>query len=156
MKAKEILASLSGVSIPIFGIQWQPAMPDITTARHLIRELENRRVLYREYESEGTQYCVSSVDQIRSVLTSALKNADEGSELYKRLQKMRAASRKFCDAVQASAVVSSSQAVQRSVLHRELIKLRQVVGLCVGELAIGYGLDVHDELALIIPFNPHP
>ena len=153
MKPSEILASLSGVSIPIFGIQWQPPVPEITIARHLIRELEDRRVLYREYEAEGAQYCVSSIDHIRSTLTHALKNADEGSELYERLQRMREAARKFCDAIQASSVESSSHAAQRSVLRRALFELRQIFGLCIGELAIGYGLDVHDEQATIIPFN---
>jgi len=66
---------------------------------------------------------------------------------------MRDAARKFCDAIQANSVESSSHAAQRSVLRRELFMLRQIFGLCIGELAIGYGLDVHDELATIIPFN---
>ena len=154
MRAKEILASLSGVSIPIFGIQWQPALPEITIARHLIRELEDRRVLFRDYEAEGPQYCVSSVEHIRSALTDFLKKADESSELYKRLQKMRTACRKFCDEIQKRSVSSGALALQRSVLHRELFRLRSVIGLCVGELSVGYELDVDDELASIIPFKP--
>lgn len=156
MKAKEILASLSGVSIPIFGIQWQPAKADITIARHLIRELEDRRALYRDYEAEGASYCLSSVEDIRGYLTAAVKDASEGTELYKRIQKMRVACREFCDAIQSPAFVTSPNTVQRSLLHRHLFKLRSTFGLCIGELSIGYGLDVDDDLASIIPFKVAP
>ena len=155
MKAKEVLASLTGISIPIFGIQWQPPVADIKIARDLIRELEDRRVLFREEENEGASYCVSSVDHIRSVLTASIKHSSEGSELYKRLQKMRNACRKFCDALQSPGMSTAAYAVQKSVLKRELIKLRSVFGLCVGELSVGYDLDVDDELATIIPFKMH-
>jgi len=43
--------------------------------------------------------------------------------------------------------------MQRSLLSRELVKLRKVAGEAVAAIAIAYGLDVEDELASIIPFN---
>lgn len=68
---------------------------------------------------------------------------------------MRTACRKFCDALQSPSMTSSTYVVQQSILKRELTKLRAVFGLAVGELSIGYDLDVDDELAVIIPFKMH-
>ncbi|MCR4274320.1 hypothetical protein, partial [Escherichia coli] len=43
--------------------------------------------------------------------------------------------------------------VQISILKRALFKLRQKCGNSLAEIAVTYGLDVDDELAIIIPFN---
>lgn len=43
MRFKEILARITGVSVPIFGIQWQPTTPQIKVVRDLMRELEDKK-----------------------------------------------------------------------------------------------------------------
>ena len=99
MYFKEILARITGVSIPIFGIQWQPTTPQIKVARDLMRELEDKRVLYRAEDLEGAHHCVYSVMDMRQKLTMSMQQVDTDDPLYKQLQKIRRASRSFCDVI---------------------------------------------------------
>lgn len=153
MKFKEILTLLTGFSVPIFGVQWKPVTAQVTVARNLLTELEDRRVLYRPYEMEGASACVHSVLDMRQTLTATLKQIDSSSPLRKQIQKIRRACREFCDVVGAPKFDAAPIPVQRSLLTRELARLRQSVGEAVGSIAIAYGLNVEDELASIIPFN---
>ena len=162
MHFKEILARITGVSVPIFGIQWQPTTPQIKVARDLMRELEDKRVLYRAQDMEGLEHiegshhCVYSVMDMRQKLTMSMQQVDTDDPLYKQLQKIRRASRDFCDVIGSPKFDTSPAPVQKSLLSRELAKFRQVVGSAVGAISIAYGLDIEDELASIIPFNNLP
>ena len=156
MHFKEILSLLTGVSVPIFGIQWKPITAEVKVARDLLRELEDKRVLYRPYDMEGGHYCIHSVVDMRQTLTSSLQQVDSNSHLYKQLQKIRRACREFCDVVGSPKYDSAAFPVQESLLARELSRLRNTVGAAVGAVALAYGLDVKDELASIIPFNNLP
>jgi hypothetical protein len=153
MHFNEILSRITGVSVPIFGIQWQPVAPQVKVARDLMREFEDKRVLYRPGQTEGGDHCVSSVLDMRQSLTTAMQQVDADSPLYKQLQKIRRVCRDFCDVVGSPKFNAAPYPVQRSVLNRELTKLRQVAGSAIGAIAIAYGLDVEDELASVIPFN---
>lgn len=121
-----------------------------------MRELEDKRVLYRPEEMEGAHYCVHSVTDMRQKLTAAMQQVDGDSPLYKQLQKIRKASRDFCDVVGSPKFDAAPFPVQKSLLSRELARFRQSVGGAVGAISIAYGLDVEDELASIIPFNNWP
>jgi hypothetical protein len=156
MHPKEILARITGISIPMFGIQWQPQPAEIATARDLLRYLEDRRVLYRPFEMENSQHCVSSVLDMRQALTQSLKDLSPQSQLYKRIQKIRRACRDFSDIVGAKKFDDAPLPVQNSILFRELERLRKTAGLAIAEVAIGFNLDVEDDLAAAIPFNNHP
>ena len=156
MHFKEILARITGVSVPIFGIQWQPTTPQIKVARDLMRELEDKRVLYRSEDLEGAHHCVYSVMDMRQKLTMSMQQVDTDDPLYKQLQKIRRASRSFCDVIGSPKFNESPAPVQTALLNRELAKFRQVVGSAVGAISIAYGLDIEDELASIIPFNNLP
>lgn len=156
MRFKEILARITGVSVPIFGIQWQPVTPQVKVARDLMRELEDKRVLYRPEEMEGAHYCVHSVMDLRQKLTASMQQVDTDSPLYKQLQKIRRACREFCDVVGSPKFDAAPFPVQSSLLGRELARFRQTAGGAVGAISIAYGLDVEDELASIIPFNNLP
>lgn len=156
MKFQEILARITGVSVPIFGIQWQPMTPQVKVARDLMRELEDKRVLYRPEEMEGGQYCVHSVMDMRKTLTTSMQQVETDSPLYKQLQKIRRGCRDFCDVVGSPRFDAAPFPVQRSLLSRELTRFRQTTGASIGAIAIAYGLDVEDELASIIPFNNFP
>ncbi len=153
MQFKEIVAHITGVSVPIFGIQWKPITPEVTIARNILRRLEDRRVLYRPEEMEGAQYCLRSVEEMRHLLTDALQQVEPHTHLGKQFARLRRACREFCDIVGSPKFSAVSFPVQRSLLSRELIKLRKVAGSAVAAIAIAYGLDVEDELASILPFN---
>ena len=156
MRFNEILARITGVSVPIFGIQWQPSTPQIKVARDLMRELEDKRVLYRSEDLEGAHHCVYSVMDMRQKLTMSMQQVDTDDPLYKQLQKIRRASRDFCDVIGSPKFDTLPAPVQKSLLSRELAKFRQAVGSAVGAISIAYGLDIEDELASIIPFNNLP
>lgn len=156
MHFKEILARITGVSVPIFGIQWQPTTPQVKVARNLMRELEDKRVLYRPEDMEGANHCIQSVMDMRQKLTTSMQQVDTNAPLYKQLQKIRRASRDFCDVVGSQKFDAAPIPVQKSLLGRELARFRQIVGGSVGAISIAYGLDVEDELASIIPFNNLP
>lgn len=153
MHFKEILAGVTGISVPIFGIQWKPVVAQVTVARNLLRTLEDKRVLYRPEEMEGAEYCRRSVEDLRVLLTGALQQVMPDTPLGKQFAKLRRACREFCDIIGSSKFATVPLPMQRSLLSRELVKLRKVAGEAVAAIAIAYGLDVEDELASIIPFN---
>lgn len=153
MRFKEILSSVTGISVPIFGVQWKPVVADVTVARNVLRRLEDRRVLYRPEEMEGAHYCRGSVEDIRALLTEALQQVQPDTPLGKNFAKLRRACRHFCDVVGSPKFDSQPMPIQTSILSRELGKLRKVAGTVIAAIAIAYGLDVEDELASIIPFN---
>lgn len=153
MRFKEILASITGISVPVFGIQWQPPIPEVRIARELIRGLEDRRVLYRPYETEGVQHSLGSVMDMRSILTTAAQGLTGDTLLLKQIQKLRRACRDFCDIIGSSKFSQAAQPIQQSLLHRELLKLRKTAGVILAAIVLAYGLDVDDELASILPFN---
>jgi hypothetical protein len=66
-------------------------------AEQTITILENRRVLFGERHVEDHHYCLSSVNEIRHVLTAQI-NAARTEDLRASLRAMRAACRKFVDA----------------------------------------------------------
>ena len=156
MHFKEILAGVTGVSVPIFGIQWKPVTTQVTTARTVLRTLEDKRVLYRPHEMEGAHYCLRSVEDMRHTLTGALQQVDPQTPLGKQFAKIRRACREFCDIIGSPAFDRAAHPMQKSLLSRERVKLRKTVGGAVAAIAIAYGLDVEDDLASIIPFNNAP
>ena len=153
MHFKEILASVTGVSTPIFGIQWKPITAEITIAKDILRDLEDKRVLYRPHDLEDSSHCRSSVENIRAILTSALKQVGANGNMGKQLSKMRRACRDFCDIVGSPLFNSAAPPIQKSLLSRELSRLRNTIGSAIAAISISYGLDVEDDLASIIPFN---
>lgn len=81
MKFREIVARLTGLSTPVFGVSWGPLEPEIDVARRVIAYLEDRRVLYNPGELEVPEHCVESVLDIRRTLTRELAPLDRETEL---------------------------------------------------------------------------
>lgn len=97
---KEIAGRLTGFSIPIFGISWQPDESDVKIAKRVVSFLEDRRVLYSPYDWEVPHHCVSSVFEIRHMLTDEIGKISQKKELHNDLQLLRSACRKFLDEIQ--------------------------------------------------------
>ncbi len=139
MEYKKILKNITGISTPLFGVQWNPPSVDSDVARVIIVFLEDRRVLYGS-EDRGADYCRQSVEQIRGMLTQKIPLLSGNKDVQK---------------VGARGFPNLEGPVQKSILKRELLKLREVSGMVVGSLAVSYGIDVEDELASIIPFKTY-
>lgn len=157
MRFREIIARVSGLSSPIFGVSWSPPEAEIAVARRVVSYLEDRRVLYNPSEMEVPEHCVESVLGIRRLLTAELGPLAPDAELAASLRAMRAACRKFLDTVGAG----GRSEIVRFGAHRghwaswefngALGELRGVIGVHVARIAAQHGLDVEDALAAILP-----
>jgi hypothetical protein len=157
MNFKQVATRLTGISCPVFGVQWSPAEPEITVAQRVLSFLEDRRVLYNPFDLEVLDHCIRSIIEIRQFLTGEIGRLPVGdSELADQLRAMRAACRGFLDTVQDR----RSRRIFHGGLHHDqefftaLGELRSAMGLRVGILAVMYGLSVEDELATLLPPKP--
>jgi hypothetical protein len=160
MNFEEITKRVTGISCPVFGLQWNPPEAQCALARRVIRFLEDRRVLYVPYDVEIAEYCTQSIFGIREMLTRELGNLDTNSgQVYYSLKAMRAACRRFLDHTQ-----DGDDGPPRRFRHRPdpydiraqtfftaLGELRATFGVHLAILAAQHGLDVEDELAAILP-----
>lgn len=155
MDYKKITGRITGISVPLFGISWNPVDEEKRAARALLDFFEDRRVLYHPNEREGAEYCRQSVEKIREELTRSLKHftSNKAADVVKQLKKFRRACRSFCDVVGRPGFDREDSVIQRSLLSQEISKLKKAAGPTVGALSIAYGVDVEDDLASIIPFR---
>lgn len=158
MKFQEIANRLTGISIPVFGLSWNPPEPQVTVARRIITFLEDRRVLYSPSEMEDPRHCVLSILEIRKFLTTELSNLESSTELAASLRAMRAVCRKFLNIVgtEDGEVVRYGGHLGSWAsweFNGALGELRGVFGIHIARLAAHYGLDVEDDLASILPIQ---
>jgi hypothetical protein len=154
---KEIASRLTGFSIPVIGASWQPDESDIKIAKRVIYFLEDRRVLYSPYEWEVPHHCVSSILEIRRMLTDEIAKLSKKKALFNDLQLLRAASRKFLDEIQQHNIDTDRPFQMSSfsgwVFHSALGELRGSFGIYISKIAISYGIDITGDLSKIIPIT---
>ncbi|MBT9332999.1 DUF6650 family protein [Paracidobacterium acidisoli] len=138
---------------------WIPSERDL--AVEIVKELENRRTLYNDYELEVPRWVVESVRQMRDVFhQKLLVSRDEGA-LTSQLRSMRAACRKFLD------TVGDHDGPHRVIIENgfqggpdswkfftALGELRAAVGLALSLLMAAYDLTCEEQLARILPADP--
>ena len=156
MKFKQIIGRLTGFSVPVFGVSWNPPEPEIQKAKRVLTYLEDRRVPYNPDSLEIPEHCVQSVINIRSFLTNEISSIDSNSELSSSLRAMRSACRKFLDTVNDRNGDITHFGFQRAHWASwrflpALGELRGVFGIHVAKIATAYGLDVEKEPASILP-----
>jgi len=162
MKFDEIKNRLTGLSCPVFGIQWNPPESQRAVARRVIRFLEDRRVLYVPYDVEIADYCTRSILEIRQLLTSELGALDEShGQLFQSLKATRAACRRFLDRAQQEPDAPPRRRfprhwhdpydVESQAFFTALGEMRATFGVHLAILATQYGLDIEDGLASILP-----
>lgn len=159
MKFQEIISRVTGLSAPIFGIQWNPPEADCVAAKRVLTFLEDRRVLYVPSEMETPNHCVESVLRIREMLIGELGNLPATTELSMSLRSMRAACRKFLATVEADDRRAVSFGAEQGhfaswIFNGAVGELRGVFGVHIARLAVSHGLDVERELASILPAIP--
>ncbi|MGH2719710.1 MAG: DUF6650 family protein [Actinomycetota bacterium] len=159
MKFSEVAKRLNGISTPFFGVSWNPGQADVAVARRVIRFLEDRRVMFDPAQVEDPDHCVRSVIEVRHFLTAELGNLAGDHPVVGHLQAMRAACRRFVDAVQEAGGEEfeflrgswGTRGTPAWLFNTALGELRYAVGLHVAQLAVKYGVDVEDDLASILP-----
>ncbi|MFS1896605.1 DUF6650 family protein [Vibrio cyclitrophicus] len=130
---------MTGLSCPIFGIQWTAPVDEVKLAEQFVIFLEDKRVLFNPSHMEDSGHCVSSVNCIRDEITSTLQQVNSKSPLSKSLRRMRSASLVFQNAISPNSFSTLEQPIQNSILERELFKLREKVGLSLGEITVLMG-----------------
>ena len=156
MKFREVASRVTGLSVPIFGVQWNPPEAECVAARRVLAFLEDRRVLYVPSEMEVPHHCVESILRIREFITAELGKLAAQSELWQGLRAMRAACRKFLATVEADdrriiEFASSRGHFASWVFNGAVGELRGVFGIHIARIAAAHGLDVEDQLASILP-----
>lgn len=157
MNFSEIISRITGFSVPVFGVSWNPPVAEITIAKQLVIFLEDRRVLYNDYELESPKHCAMSVLKIREYLTDTLKSLPSESKLEEHIRPMRNACRNFLDTVQDKnghrLIVDNgfTGGPENWVFCTALGKLRADLGMRIGAIAVMHGLDLEDDLAGILP-----
>jgi hypothetical protein len=156
MKFKEIVSRLTGFSVPIFGVSWNPPEVEVNKAKRVITYMEDRRVLFNPYELEMPEHCVHSVIEIRHYLTNELGDIDNKSPLGMSLRAMRASCRKFLDTVDARGNDLVHFGWQKGhwaswEFNSALGELRGVFGIHLAQIAAEHGLDIEKPLAGILP-----
>lgn len=156
MRFDEIASRVTGFSIPVFGVSWNPPEPEVVAARRVIAFLEDRRVLYVPSEMEVPQHCVMSVIEIRRFLSDEIGRLGDGNDLGRSLRAMRAACRKFLGEVgpEDGDIIRFGGRPGHYAsweFNGALGELRGVFGLHLARIATQYGLDIEDDIARILP-----
>lgn len=156
MKFTEIARRITGFSVPVFGVSWNPPEPEIAAARRVLSFLEDRRVLYNPYDLEVTDHCIQSVGEIRRFLTDEIGRLPSDSRLAEHLRGIRAACRKVFDNM--SPVGRPGRILRphwpgplESEFFTQLGELRGTIGHHIAAIAAMHGLDVEGQLAGVLP-----
>ena len=140
LKFKEAASRLTGFSVPLFGVQWNPPEAECVAARRVLAFLEDRRVLYVPSEMEAPDHCMQSVIMIREFLTAELGKLQPGDALASILIPIRSACRKFLSTVEADERRAIRFGAHQGhfaswIFNGAVGELRGVVGLHVARLA---------------------
>jgi hypothetical protein len=119
--------------------------------------LENRRVLYNDYELEIPRRVVLSVEEMRGFFHERLQFANrQESALANHLRAMRSACRKFLDAAGGDSgkiIISDSfhGGPDAWKFFTALGELRSTIGVTLGLLMANYDLRCEPDLARLLP-----
>lgn len=155
-RLKQWAGRLTGFSVPVFGVSWNPPPAERDVAAELLAHLEDRRVLYNPSDAEVAHHCVHSVIEIRHLLSGYLAKVGGTGDLAGHLRAMGAASRRFLDRVghwhedDYRNVARAGHYISWEFLDA-LGQMRGIFGVHLAMIAARYGLEVHGDLENILP-----
>jgi hypothetical protein len=97
MSIRTFFRKITGISTPFGGLSWRSGVDVPEEVRRLTLFLEDRRVLYNRFDNEQAHFVFESVQEVRSELLSALRNAGYSSKAAQHIRGMQAECRRFLD-----------------------------------------------------------
>jgi hypothetical protein len=110
--SKTLASRLSGVSALGFGASWNAPEPERDVVRSILNELEDRRVLYVDFEHEIQDHVTQSLVEIRKVLTDGINRVSDSSPAAQAFRIMRAACRQFLTQPHSHPILGPSVATE--------------------------------------------
>lgn len=180
MKFHEILSKLTGISCPVFGISWEPSIPERSYAKELVANIENRRLFFGAdcRDEEGfleeermilrapktvaygafMPYSVYSATETRHFISSMLSKLPEKSILNNSARSIRRSCTSFVANVEPlflkQDIILDGTSLARKTYYYEKDILLKNVGQEIGRIVIAYGIEeIDDELGSIIIFE---
>ena len=155
-RMREWAGRLTGFSTPVFGASWVAPPAERQVAAALLAQLEDRRVLYNPSDAESPMHCVTSVIEIRRLLSGSLAQLENKGVLADHLRALATASRRFLDRVQSRddpdyRAVNSSGHWRSWEFLDALGQMRGIFGVHLAIVAARYSLEVHGGLVAILP-----
>ncbi|GMA40857.1 DUF6650 family protein [Mobilicoccus caccae] len=143
---------LTGVSVPMGGLQWEAKDDDREIARRAMNLFEDRRMLWKDFSLEVEEDCVRSASEVRRALGVLIDSPDIKPDLVRQLKVCQAAFREFMDSLGGEDPRGGwRHAYGTDPLSMALGRLRALIGVQVGEFREKYGLEVSPDLASIVP-----
>lgn len=143
----------TGVGIGSLSASWERKDDDQEIARRVLNDLEDHRMLWRDFTMEIEEHCVLSANRVREELREHLNNPEISAELAARVKLLRQLFRDFVSEVgpDGEGWHHHGHGMGTDPLSLALGRLRGLVGVQIGELAADYELEVSDDLATIVP-----
>ncbi len=154
-----ITVTASPTDVPQVSVEWSLPKPENEIAQDVISFLEDKRVLYNDYELEVPSHCAESVIHIREYLTQQLQGMPNTLGLPAQLRMMRGACRTFLNKVQTGrhSIIWENGfegGPESWTFCTALGELRSLIGVYVALLMAEYDLGVEGDLAKILPLHP--
>jgi len=140
--AKNIAKRIEGTVVGLLQHKPPSHRKERDLVRGLIVFLEDRRVLYNPERMEYGPWVQQSVQEIRQELTDILRRSPEGATLIEPVRIMRAACRKFLDALGHPDQAHRMPYHMEAVLWTALGELRGLFGQQLAILAVAYTVDL--------------
>jgi len=156
---ERIANGITGISIPIFGVSWNPPTLQRTAAERAITYLESRGLLYAEFQWENPDQCYEDASGVRDDLTRQMERLTRDSPVFLQLDAIRNACRVFRDLLRQKNLEKFSHHSelsdkQKSDFFQALGALRDACGKQIMILVVEYGIDIAPHLAACLPTPP--
>jgi hypothetical protein len=147
---------LTGFSTPFVGASWTAPPAERDVAAKLLAHLEDRRVLYNPSDAESPEHCVTSVIEIRRLLSETLAKLGGRGALADHVRALGAASRRFLDRMGRDGShdyhAAASWGHWRSWDFQDALgQMRGIFGVHLAIIAARYDLSIRGDLEGILP-----
>lgn len=138
---------------PIFDRDWNPLASQRDNVQRLLVFLEDKPVLYMDFDKKANDYVELSIHDIQCELTKTLDGLSWPTAIGNPVKAMLDACSKFHDTAQNLHHPTRHHRAKEIDIYAIMEKLRSEMGHHLARLCISYGIDVPEILAQIFPVS---